>query len=190
MNTFRSTDEMTTVTAFVRSAQSGDHMAFGQLVERFEHMVYSAALQRLGNDAEAQELCQDVFLKAWQKLHQLQNPICFGGWLRSITRRMAINRMLRSGPDIPTEPETIASCCIERQTPFANLMARERSSQVRAGLARLRTMDRDTLMAFYVCGQSLTEMSDAFDAPIGTIKRRLHVARKRLAKEVEELVAV
>ena len=124
------------------------------------------------------------------KLHQLQNPICFGGWLRSITRRMAINRMLRSGPDIPTEPETIASCCIERQTPLADLMARERSSQVCAGLARLRTMDRDTLMAFYVCGQSLTEMSDAFDAPIGTIKRRLHVARKRLAKEVEELVAV
>jgi RNA polymerase sigma-70 factor (ECF subfamily) len=51
-------------------------------------------------------------------------------------------------------------------------------------------LDRSTLVAFYVDGRSLNEMSDDFAAPIGTIKRRLHVARKRLAKEVEELVAV
>ena len=49
-------------------------------------------------------------------------------------------------------------------------------------------MDRETLDAFYVRGQSLIEMADEFDAPIGTIKRRQHTARKRLAKEVEELV--
>jgi RNA polymerase sigma-70 factor (ECF subfamily) len=42
-------------------------------------------------------------------------------------------------------------------------------------------------VAFYVKGRSLNEMSNEFEAPIGTIKRRLHVARKRLAKEVEEL---
>ena len=58
---------------------------------------------------------------------------------------------------------------------------------MRAGLNRLRALDRETLEAFYVRGQSLLEMSDEFDAPLGTIKRRLHVARKRLAKEVEPL---
>ncbi len=51
-------------------------------------------------------------------------------------------------------------------------------------------MDRDTLIAFYVHGHSLIEMADDFDAPLGTIKRRLHVARKRLAKEVDELAMV
>ncbi len=50
-------------------------------------------------------------------------------------------------------------------------------------------MDRDTLVAFYVRGQSLIEMSHHFDAPVGTIKRRLHVARKRLAKEIEHLIS-
>jgi len=190
MTITHSTHDMIRVTELVQAAQTGNRDAFGQLVGRYEHMVFAAALQRLGNFAEAQELCQDVFLQAWQKLHQLQNPVCFGGWLRSITHRMAINRMLRSGPDIPTEPDIMASTCVERQTPLADLMDQERSSQVRAGLSRLRAMDRDTLMAFYVRGQSLIEMSDEFDAPIGTIKRRLHVARKRLAKEVEELVAV
>ncbi len=56
-----------------------------------------------------------------------------------------------------------------------------------AGLRRLRAMDRQTLVAFYVEGQSLHEMSDKFRSPLGTIKRRLHVARKRLAKELAEL---
>ena len=65
----------------------------------------------------------------------------------------------------------------------------ERKNQVRAGLDRLGEMDRDTLVAFYVEGYSLLEMADDFDAPLGTIKRRLHVARKRLAKQVEELAA-
>ena len=51
-------------------------------------------------------------------------------------------------------------------------------------------MDRDTLVAFYVEGQSLIEMADDFEAPLGTIKRRLHVARKRLAKQVDELATV
>ena len=64
----------------------------------------------------------------------------------------------------------------------------ERRSQVRAGLGRLGELDRDTLVAFYVQGQSLVEMSQEFRSPVGTIKRRLHVARKRLAKELEEFV--
>ena len=55
---------------------------------------------------------------------------------------------------------------------------------------RLGELDRDTLVAFYVEGQSLIEMSDQFASPVGTIKRRLHVARKRLARELEDLVAV
>ena len=66
----------------------------------------------------------------------------------------------------------------------------ERRDNLAVGISRLGEMDRDTLQAFYVDGHSLREMSDEFEAPIGTIKRRLHVARKRLAKEMEELEAV
>ena len=65
---------------------------------------------------------------------------------------------------------------------------------VRSVLGRLGRLDRETLEAFYVNGQSLVEMSDRFDSPLGTIKRRLHVARKRFVKAMDaqqhELVAV
>jgi RNA polymerase sigma-70 factor (ECF subfamily) len=152
--------------------------------------VRSVALRRMGDYNEAQELCQDVFLQAMLKIDQLRQPECFGGWLRSITNRMAINRRLRRGPDLPIEPEALAATCVERVTPLDRALDGERDEQLRAGLNRLRELDRQTLVAFYVNGHSLLEMSDEFDAPVGTIKRRLHVARKRLAKEVEQLVAV
>jgi RNA polymerase sigma-70 factor (ECF subfamily) len=178
------------VAQLVLASQQGDRAAFGQLFERFERHVFAIALRRLGDYSEAQELCQDVFIQALQKIAQLREPECFGGWLRSITHRMAINRLTRAAADRPTEAESLEASCVETDTPLTTVLAGEREAQVRAGLQRLRELDRATLVAFYVKGQSLLEMSDEFDAPLGTIKRRLHVARQRLAKEVEPLAAV
>src|SRR5690606_30671004 len=115
------------------------------------------------------------------------DPAAFGGWLRSITTRMAINRATRGGPVTAAEPEMLESTCVETETPLEQALVRERNRQVRAGLGRLGALDRATLVAFYVKGHSLVEMSDEFHSPIGTIKRRLHVARKRLAKELAAL---
>jgi RNA polymerase sigma-70 factor (ECF subfamily) len=171
----------------VLAAQGGDRLAFGELFQRFERHVFAIALRRLGDFGDAQELTQDVFIQAIRKIDQLRAPEAFGGWLRSIVHRMAINRIARREPDRPVEPETLSAVCVENETPLTAALAIEQQRQVRAGLARLGELDRQTLEAFYVRGQSLIEMSDEFDAPVGTIKRRLHVARKRLAKEVELL---
>jgi len=64
---------------------------------------------------------------------------------------------------------------------------REQIDQLHVGLDRLTELDRDTLVAFYFRGRSLVQMSDEFRSPVGTIKRRLHVARKRLAKHLQTL---
>lgn len=177
--------EIPTTAELVCAAQAGDREAFGELFRRYERVVCAIALRRLGDYDEAQELTQDVFIQAMTKLGQLREPECFGGWLKSITHRMAINRIVRRDPDVSTEPDCLEATCVEHRTPLAVVLEREQSKQVRAGLGRLRDLDRETLEAFYVRGQSLIEMSDEFDAPVGTIKRRLHVARKRLAEEVE-----
>lgn len=175
----------------VRAAQNDDRAAFGELVERFEGMVQSVALRRLGNHAEAAELSQEVLIRAMDRLHQLSEPRAFGAWLKSITVRMAINRQVRRRRSVDAEPATLEATCIdETRSPVDAALAVERAEQVREGLDRLGEMDRDTLEAFYVRGQSLIEMSDAFSAPVGTIKRRLHVARKRLAAELGDMVAV
>lgn len=184
------TEEETSLEYLVLAAQAGDREAFGELATRFEPMVYSIAVRRLGNHSEAQELCQEVLVKAMQKLEQLKVPAAFAGWLRSITVRMAINRQVRRAPVVATEPQALDATCYESATPLDAVLANERAKQVRGGLARLGELDRHTLEAFYVRGESLSEMSESFAAPIGTIKRRLHVARKRLARQLETAAAV
>ena len=147
-------------------------------------------MRRMRNASDAQELVQDVFIQAMTKLDQLRTPECFIGWLRQITVRMSINRSVRRAPSVAVEPEILEATLTVDDSPVDSILADERKDQVHIGMARLRDMDRETLDAFYVKGQSLIQMADTFDAPIGTIKRRLHTARKRLAKEVEELVGV
>ena len=188
--TFTNQDQLTewTIADLVRGSQKGDRAAQGELFRRYEQHVLSIAMRRLGDFADAQELCQEVFVQALKKLDQLRQPECFGGWLRSIANRMAINKALRKAPSLATEPQTLEATVIEEQTPYSIAVTGERAACVRDGLKRLRELDRQTLVAFYVKGQSLIEMADDFEAPIGTIKRRLHVARQRLAKEVEEII--
>lgn len=178
-----------TITELVLAAQDGDRDAFGELAQRYERSVFATALRRLGNEAEAQELTQEVFVQALNKIDQLREPERFGGWLRSITQRMAINRAVRRAPLVVAEPGVLEGTTSSGESPLDEALRSERQSQVRDGLRRLRPLDRQTLVAFYVDGQSLIEMSDSFDSPVGTIKRRLHVARKRLAKELEGLMS-
>ena len=96
----------------------------------------------------------------------------------------------RQRTDFALESEVLEATCVETRTPLADVLTHERARHVQSGLRQLGRMDRETLEAFYVDGQSLVEMSDRFDAPVGTIKRRLHVARKRLARHVEAVAAV
>ena len=179
------TSKNQTAAQLVRDAQAGDREAMGELFERFEQYVFSIAMRRMGDWNEAQELTQEVFVQAMMKLDQLRVPEAFGGWLRRITNRMAINRLTRKRPAFTWDPDRLAEVYVDDETPQQAALHRERDEQLHEGLKRLRELDRQTLTAFYFEGQSLIEMSDQFEAPIGTIKRRLHTARKRLAAEVE-----
>ena len=171
----------------VRAAKQGNSGAFGELFDRYQRAVYATVYRRLGNDADTQETCQEVFIQAVRKIHQLQDPACFGGWLLTIASRMAINRAVRSKPLASVEPGKVEANCVEHETPLSRILDQERRDQVHLGLDRLTDLDRNTLVAFYFHGHSLVEMSDEFESPVGTIKRRLHVARKRLANELATL---
>ena len=164
----------------VDKAKTGDRAAFGELVVRFQSSVYAMALARVRNPNEAQELAQEVFVHAMRKLPQLRDARCFAGWLRRITARMAINRLTRRGPAFGTDPDVLDGVAGGLKAPECELEANETKAELHAGLRKLKAEDRATLEAFYLRGKSLVEMSAEFDAPVGTIKRRLHVARNRL----------
>jgi RNA polymerase sigma-70 factor (ECF subfamily) len=175
-------DELYTL---VESAQRGDRAAYGELVTRCQPIVYAKALARLRNPLEAQELAQEVFIHAWTKLSQLRDLKCFVGWLCQITVRMAINRVTRRLPLQGTEPEVLQNTAAEGATPLDEMVRAEQSAELWVGLKRLKAIDRETLVAFYIQGRSLKQMSRQFETPVGTIKRRLHVARNRLRQQLE-----
>jgi RNA polymerase sigma-70 factor, ECF subfamily len=169
----------------VLRAQAGSREAFDELVEHFEQTVFAIVLRRLRNRAEALEVTQEVFLRAFRKLGQLREPERFAGWLKQIAIRLSINRAVRRPPEVCAETEVMGNV-VERsiESPLDSLLRAERRDEVWGGLERLGDMDRQTLISFYIEGHSLKEMSERFESPVGTIKRRLHTARIRLRDEL------
>ncbi len=185
----RDPDDWTDLADTVVRAQKGDRAAFGELVEQFERTVHAICLRRLGNPSEALELTQEVFLHVMKRIGQLREPERFAGWLRQVAARMAINRATRRVQPPSVDSEILEASGEHRQDPLDELIARERAQKLWDGLARLKTLDRETLVAFYIQGRSLVEIAEGLDTPVGTIKRRLHTARKRLKAELQAGVA-
>ena len=180
-------EDFSELALLVRRAQAGDREAFGRLVEQFQRTVHAICLRRLGNPSEAVEMTQEVFLHVMRRIDQLREPERFAGWLRQVTVRMAINRATRRTAPASVESGVLEATCEHRNDPLDELISRERAQRLWEALARLKVLDREALLAFYINGQSLVEIADRLDVPIGTIKRRLHTARKRLKAELEAL---
>ncbi len=168
------------ITVLVDKAKTGDRDAFGELVTRFHGTVHALAMVRVRNYAEAQDLTQDVFAHAFRKLPQLREARCFAGWLRRIVARMAVNRLTRRKVAYGTDPEILSQVVGHEAEPSDALEAMDQVELLREAVTRLKPSDRATLEAFYLGGQSIKEMAEANGAPVGTIKRRLFVARDRL----------
>ena len=154
------------------------------LAEQFQPTVYAIALRRLGNASEAAELSQEVFLHVLRRIHQLREPERFAGWLRQVAVRMAINRATRRVAPATVETGVLEGAFEAADQPVDELITRERAERLWAALSRLKTLDRESLIAFYIRGLSLVEIADELGVPLGTIKRRLHTARKRLRTEL------
>jgi RNA polymerase sigma-70 factor (ECF subfamily) len=173
----------------VRRAQRGDREAFGALIEQFQPTVYAIALRRLGNASDALELTQEVFLHILQRMDQLREPERFAGWLRQVAVRMAINRATRKLAPASVETGVLEGAYETGDEPLDQLISRERAERLWEALGRLKALDREALDAFYIRGHSLIEIADILDVPLGTVKRRLHTARKRLKLALEASVA-
>jgi RNA polymerase sigma-70 factor (ECF subfamily) len=178
----------TEIASLVRRAQMGDREAFGMLVQQFQPTVRAIALRRLGNASEALELTQEVFLHVLKRIHQLREPERFAGWLRQVAVRMAINRATRRLAPPTVETAVLEGAFEQVDQPLDELIHRERAERLWQALARLKALDRETLVAFYIRGLTLVQMADELDVPLGTVKRRLHTARKRLKAELEASV--
>jgi RNA polymerase sigma-70 factor (ECF subfamily) len=173
----------------IQTALAGDRDAFGELFQRHEKQVFAVAYRRLSDRDEADELVQDVFIQAWRKLGQLSQAAAFAGWLRKITVRMAINRGTRRAKLAFVDQEILEATAQTDQDVESALVREETRNRLHEQLAQLKELDRATLVAYYIEQQSMIQMAEHFGAPVGTIKRRLHTARQRLAEACQDLAA-
>jgi len=170
---------MESVADIVVRAQAGDLTAFGRLYELFQRLVMHCLLKRGLNLPDAEDLCPDIFLHVRKKIGQLKNPAAFPGWIRTAATRMGINFLMRKKRRERWSSLNQMSELEDELETFSTVVTSENSRLVTLILGSLGPMDREILSAYYWRWHSVREMAEMFDAPEGTIKRRLFSARKR-----------
>lgn len=160
--------------------------AFGEIVKRYKDAVFGVALSRLRNFHDAEDLTQTTFVEAFDRLDRLKDPTGLGPWLRTIAINRSINFLKRR--ERVVDFEAIGEPVSEEPSPQADVEKSELREQVMNAVGQLSKTQRETVTLYYISEYSLAEVAAIQDVPLGTIKRRLHEARKKLKEGMIEMV--
>ncbi len=181
----------------VRLAQAGDVDAFGELVERNRRAVFRAALAAVGSATEADDVTQEAFVTAWQKLSGFRGESQFRTWLLSITwrkaidRRKSLGRWLKLAASAPRDADgDDRSDLIERvpspeRSQDTVLQSNEMQQQIRKLIGTLPRKLRDALLLAGSGEHTYEEIGQMLGAPVGTVKWRVAEARRVLRRKLE-----
>lgn len=165
----------------VARARTGDLAAFERLVFEHRAVVHRVAARIVG-DTDAEDVAQDAFLAAFNRLDRFRGEGTFRAWLLQITHNTALKTLARRRPE-PIDPSERlheeASPEGER-APVWRLEQRERRERLERKLADLRPPHRVVLVLRDLEGLSYEEIARITDTPIGSVKARLHRARGEL----------
>jgi RNA polymerase sigma-70 factor (ECF subfamily) len=173
-------------TIVVERALSEGPDAFRAIVERFQSAVFAVALSRDRDFHLAEDIAQQVFIEAYQKLASLKEPEKLGGWLRTIAIRKSVNVIRSSRNEVAIQQDGSDGLLIGDADE--DLEREDLKRRVSKAIGRLRETQRETTILFYIEGYSTSEIASMLDVPTGTVKRRLHDARAKLKLEMLGLV--
>ena len=168
------------------AAMAGGPEAFASIVERYQDAVFGVALARIGNFHAAEDIAQDVFVAAFERLATLKNPARLGAWLRSVAIHRSIDFLRRRREIAAVDERAMGET--DEHGPAARLERRELRAAVLAAIGRLTTAQRETTTLFYINGYSVAEVAAMQEVPVGTVKYRLHDAREKLKKDMIGMV--
>ena len=180
----------------VHAVLSGDDTAFNILVEKYQKSVHALVWQKIGDFHYAEEITQDSFLRAYQKLSTLRNPSRFLGWLFVIANRLCLNwlqkqksaKQLQSLEDTPVEEVA--------KSDYARYVSEQRETEatedrfkiVKKLLEKLPDGERTVVTLHYLGEMTMKEISRSLGVSVETVKVRLYRARERLREEEELLI--
>jgi len=174
------------VRALVARARRGDVAAFEALVRRYEARVRSIAYRVTGSDADADDVAQEAFVKAFRGLAAYAGRSEFYTWLYRITINTALNlrrkgRRRQEGEAAPPTPDAVP-------TPEAEVAGRRRREAIAAAVAQLSDPLRAALVLVAMEGLTYREAGEVLGVAEGTVAWRVHEARKKLKRSLGHML--
>lgn len=172
--------------ALIKSAKAGSELAFTKIFNRYKPFVEGVLMTYIKDEDEAKDIANIVFLKVFDKISTFTNYDTFGGWLRILTKNVAIDYLrtvkqtysLQEGVtanEFEENSDDTEKSYIDRMT-YENLIAM---------FDKLPPSYRDACRMFYVDNMPIAEISKALGVPKGTIKSNLHRMRKILRNHLK-----
>lgn len=168
--------------ALARRSQGGDSGAFGELVERYQKVVYTLALRMTGSPEDAADLTQGVFLKAWRGLAGFDPGRRFFSWMYRISIHECLNHRRGRSRFEELDPDIVSP----GRGPEARAEESETEVRVQRALEQLSDGDRQIVILRHFLDRSYEEIAEAIGVPAKTVKSRLFSARQRLRVELEK----
>lgn len=169
--------------------QAGDHLALGQLYDRYGGLVYGLSLKVLGNPQEAEDLTQEIFLILWRKQNYDPSRGKLRTFLMMLTRSRAIDRLRSRGRKrkfLGRWGATLSEDTMTTPTPFDEISLSERRDTVRQALDQLPEKYRLILELAYYQGMSQSAIADHLKMPLGTVKTRSRKGLLELREHLQE----
>jgi RNA polymerase sigma-70 factor (ECF subfamily) len=184
----RAEQEAATANALVAAAKSGDRQAFEALVRRYRKRIFALALHITHSASEADDITQDVFLKAYRALASFEGRSQFFTWVY----RMTVNRSLnarrdraRRGEDTIDDPRLELAVAVDaRSNPGRETELRQQYARLLRALDSLPVDMRTTVILVSLQGMSHGEVAIIQNLSEGTIAWRMHEARRRLTAQM------
>jgi len=187
----------------VEQAQSGDMSAFGRLVTKYQDRVLNTCWRICGNIEDARDLTQEAFLHALESIGSFRHGSGFYTWLFRIAVNLSISHRRKAaravklslhGPDGPWTGDHQAGRLVGRVSsdpddPPAKLSAREAERLVLEGLDQLDDDYRTVIVLRDLESFDYQQIAEILDAPLGTVKSRLHRARMELRSRLEPILS-
>ena len=167
----------------------GEQNAYAELVNRYQAYVFTLVLRMIKSREDAEEVAQDVFVKAYRSLADFRGESKFSTWLYTIANTTSITFLRKKKLDVHSlDNEKVFEIADSKDSGFrANLVEQKsRVSMVNEAIAMLSPDDAEIITLFYKAEQNLEEISRILRLETNTAKVRLHRARTRLKEKMEK----
>ncbi|HET6767798.1 MAG TPA: sigma-70 family RNA polymerase sigma factor [Chitinophagaceae bacterium] len=167
----------------------GEQNAFAELVNRYQSYVFTLILRMVKSREDAEEIAQDVFVKAYRSLADFRGESKFSTWLYTITNTTSITFLRKKKLEVHSlDNEKVFEVADSKDSGFrANLIEQKsRVNMVNEAIAMLSPDDAEIITLFYKAEQTLEEIGRILRLETNTVKVRLHRARGRLKEKMEK----